>query len=71
MSQPENPDISKKIIALNKFIDWFDGDEFTLEQSIDKYNEAKKLADEIQADLAEFKNKITVVNKRFDTDQEA
>lgn len=45
---------------------WFEGDDFTLEQSIEKFNEAKKLADEIQADLNDFKNKITVVQKQFD-----
>ena len=70
MSKQENNDINKKITALNEYLEWFNGDDFTLEQSIEKYNEAKKLADEIQADLAEFKNRITVVEKRFDTDTE-
>lgn len=59
-------DINAKIQKLNDYVEWFEGDDFVLEQSIEKFNEAKKLADEIQADLNEFKNKITVVQKQFD-----
>lgn len=68
MSKQEQTDISAKIIKLNQYVEWFEGDDFTLEVSIEKFNEAKKLADEIQADLNDFKNKITVVQKQFDKD---
>jgi exodeoxyribonuclease VII small subunit len=51
---------------LNEYVAWFESDDFVLEQAIDKYNEAKKLADSIQADLTKLKNNITVVNKQFD-----
>ncbi len=71
MSKQEKGNINEKIAALNEYLEWFNGDDFTLEQSIEKYNEAKKLADEIQANLAELKNEITVVEKRFDTDTES
>ena len=66
MSKQESSEITEKIAKLNKFVEWFEGDEFSLEQSIEKFNEAKKLADEIQANLNDFKNKITVVQKQFD-----
>ena len=66
MSNPSNTDINTKVQKLNEYMAWFEGDDFTLEQSIEKFNEAKKLADEIQADLNDFKNKITVVQKQFD-----
>lgn len=59
-------DINAKIQKLNDYVEWFEGEDFVLEQSIEKYNEAKKLADEIQADLNDFKNKINVVQKQFD-----
>lgn len=59
-------DISTKMKKLNEYVDWFEGDNFVLEQSLDKYAEAQKLAAEIQADLDTFKNKITVVKKQFD-----
>lgn len=59
-------DINSKITKLNTYVEWFEGEDFSLELAIEKYNEAKKLADEIQADLDDFKNKITVVQKQFD-----
>lgn len=59
-------DINSKITKLNTYVEWFEGEDFSLELAIEKYNEAKKLADEIQADLNDFKNKITVVQKQFD-----
>ena len=66
MSKTDN--INAKIQKLNDYVEWFEGEDFNLEQSIEKFNEAKKLADEIQANLNEFKNKITVVQKQFDKD---
>ncbi len=59
-------DIKTKMQKLNEYVAWFESDDFVLEQAIDKYNEAKKLADSIQADLTKLKNNITVVNKQFD-----
>ena len=59
-------DISTKMKKLTEYVEWFEGEDFTLEQSLDKYTEAQKLATEIQADLDAFKNKITVVKKQFD-----
>lgn len=66
MSNQSNTDINAKVQKLHEYMAWFEGEDFTLEQSIEKFNEAKKLADEIQADLNDFKNKITVVQKQFD-----
>lgn len=59
-------DISTKMKKLNEYTEWFEGEDFVLEQALDKYAEAQKLAAEIQADLNNFKNKITVVKKQFD-----
>lgn len=62
----KNESIATKMQQLNQYVEWFEGDEFVLEESIEKFNEAKKLVDEIYADLNKFKNKITVVEKQFD-----
>ena len=59
-------DITNKIKRLNEYVSWFEGEEFSLEESIDKYAEAKKLAEEIQSDLDEYKNKVNLVKKQFD-----
>jgi exodeoxyribonuclease VII small subunit len=65
MSKTE-PDINAKMAKLEEYVAWFESDEFAIEQSLDKFSEAKKLAEEIQADLDTFKNKVTVVKKQFD-----
>lgn len=62
----KSDDIATKMKKLNKYVEWFEGDSFAIEQSLDKYTEAQKLAAEIQKDLDNFKNKITVVKKQFD-----
>lgn len=68
MSKIEPIDINKKTAQLNDYVAWFESDDFAIEQSLDKFTEAQKLADEIQADLDTFKNKIEVVKKQFDKD---
>jgi exodeoxyribonuclease VII small subunit len=68
MSKTEPTDINKKMAQLNEYIAWFESDDFAIEQSLEKFSEAQKLADEIQADLDSFKNKIEIVKKQFDKD---
>jgi len=65
MSDKNNGSIAEKTIHLNELVAWFDGDEFELEQAIDKFAEAEKLAAEIEADLLAMKNNITVLKKKF------
>jgi exonuclease VII small subunit len=65
MSEKNNASIAEKTIQLNELVAWFDGDEFELEQAIDKFAAAEKLAAEIEADLLAMKNNITVLKKKF------
>jgi exodeoxyribonuclease VII small subunit len=65
MSAKNNPSISEKTIKLNELVEWFDSDDFELEEALDKFAEAEKLASEIEADLLAMKNSITVVKKKF------
>ena len=66
MSTTEQTTINEKLAKLNAYVAWFEGDDFAIEESLDKFAEAQKLAEEIQADLASFKNKVTVIKKQFD-----
>ena len=68
MSKTEPIDINEKLRKLNEYVAWFEGDDFAIEESLQKYTEAKKLAQEVQADLESFKNKVTVIEKQFDKD---
>lgn len=65
MSQKNNPTIASKLVQLDTLLAWFESDDFELETALDKFAEAEKLAKEIEAELAEFKNKITVIKQDF------
>jgi exonuclease VII small subunit len=65
MSQ-ENKSIQQKIEQLTKLVAWFDSENFSIEQALDKYKVAEKLAIEIEGDLSELKNEINIVKNKFD-----
>lgn len=66
MSTKNNLTIREKTEALNELVAWFDGDEFELEQALEKFKQAEKMAHEIEQDLLALKNEITVVRQKFD-----
>lgn len=61
----EKRSINQKIDELNQKVDWFYSDEFCLDEATAKYKEASKLAKEIEADLDNLKNEISVIQKDF------
>lgn len=65
MSAKNDSTIKDKIAKLDTLVAWFDSDEFELEQAIERFAEAEKLAKEIEKDLNDFKNKIIVLKKDF------
>lgn len=61
MSKTESHNISNKIKQLDEAVEWFYGEDFVLDQALEKYQAATKLASAIEKDLAELKNKVEVV----------
>ena len=57
--------IDQKIEKLNQEIDWFYGDEFSLDHATEKYKGSIKLAEEIKKDLKDLKNEVTVLTEDF------
>lgn len=57
--------IQEKMAKLTELTMWFDSDEFSLEQAIEKFKEAEALAAEIEKDLTSLKNEITVIKQSF------
>ena len=53
--------ISKKLAQLDEAVEWFYGEEFSLDEALDRYQGAKKLADEIEQDLSKLKNTVEVL----------
>ena len=62
----QNKTIAEKRTELSELLAWFESDEFSVEMATDKFKEAEALALEIEAELTEAKNTITVLKQRFD-----
>ena len=57
----------KELLAeFEAIVEWFDGDDLDVEKAIAKFEEGNALAEVIKKRLAEAKNKIEVVKKKFD-----
>ncbi len=57
--------ITQKIADLEQMIAWFESEDFTPEQAVDKFTNAEKLATNIKTDLDNFKNEINVIKQKF------
>ena len=57
--------LNQKSEKLDAEVEWFYSDEFKLEEAVDKYKAATKLAKEIEKDLSELKNEIEVLSEDF------
>ena len=57
--------ISEKMSQLEEAVAWFNSDDFKLEEVENRYKDAIKLATEIEEDLDNLKNKITVLKEDF------
>lgn len=65
--QSEQRTVSEKMNELSELVAWFESDEFELEKAIETYTKAEKLASEIEHDLSNLKNEITVLKEKFDS----
>lgn len=60
-TETKQPTITQKIAQLDEAAEWFYGDDFALGQALAKYQQAAKLASEIQQDLEQLKNQVEVI----------
>ncbi len=59
MSKPKT--IKQQIDELNNLLAWFEGDEFDLDQAIEKYQLAKEIVAEISQQIESLKNDLIQV----------
>ena len=64
----QNKSIQGKTAELSEQVAWFDSDNFKLEEALDRFRIAEKLAVEIEEDLISLKNEIKIVKKKFDSE---
>jgi len=62
----ENFDYSEKKQKLEQVMRWFEGNEVSIDESIEKYEEAKKIINELEGYLAKKKKPIDLVIKNGD-----
>jgi exodeoxyribonuclease VII small subunit len=58
--------IEEKMNELRAMTAWFEGDDFSLTHAAEKFEAAAKLAREIEHDLSEMENTVTVLKKSFE-----
>lgn len=63
MSQKET--INQKIAQLDKDIEWFRGEGFSLDEAATKFKSAVNLAKDIETDLNNLENEITILAEDF------
>ena len=61
-----NKSLKELLAEFDEIVAWFDNDDLDVDAAIVKFEEGSKLADEIKKRLAESKNKIEVIKKKFD-----
>ncbi len=66
MSAKSSKTIAEMRSELGELLAWFESDEFTVEQAVEKFTEAEKLAAAIEHELTAAKNTITELKQRFD-----
>lgn len=65
MSKANDSSIEKKLEELRQQVEWFESDEFTIDEALERFEKASKLADEVASELREVKNKVTVLQEKF------
>ncbi|HEY0965428.1 MAG TPA: exodeoxyribonuclease VII small subunit [Candidatus Saccharimonadales bacterium] len=65
MSEKSKKTISAMLAELDEQVRWFESEDFALEEAIEKFKEAEKLAKQIEEELSTFKNKINQLKQDF------
>lgn len=68
MSAKNNPTLAEQIEQLDALAEWFEQDDFDIEEAIAKFEEASVVAEAVKTKLSVLENKITVLKQRFDTE---
>lgn len=53
--------IEQQLSDLDRAVEWFYGDDFSLDEALEKYQSASKLAKDIEANLNHLKNEVKVI----------
>lgn len=57
--------IQEKMQDFEQMVKWFEGEEFKLEEALEKYSEALSASKEIEAELKQLQNRIVKIEEDF------
>lgn len=60
MTKNDEMTIDQKIAKLEAMVDWFESDDFKLEEATDKFRAIKQLSEDIEKTLSDLENEITI-----------
>ena len=64
MSQKDKT-ITKKMEELENLTAWFTSEDFSIDEALEKYQAAQSLAREVESDLQNLRNEITILAEDF------
>ena len=62
-SHADNRSLREQMEQLEEILAWFDSDEFELEAAVERYQQAARVAEQIDQRLTEIKNKVTIITE--------
>lgn len=65
MSAAKTETIAEKLEKLEALLEWFESEEITVEESLEKYEEALVLSNQLEEQLEQAKNQVEVIKKKF------
>ena len=58
--------ISERMEELEQKLQWFNGNEFTLDEAAERYAKVERLVAEAETVLREAQNRVEIIKKKFD-----
>lgn len=62
-SNADDRSLREQMEQLEEILAWFDSDEFELEAALERYQQAARVAEQIDRHLTEIKNKVTIITE--------
>ncbi|MBF1032180.1 MAG: exodeoxyribonuclease VII small subunit [Candidatus Nanosynbacter sp.] len=62
-SDADNHSLREQMEQLEEILAWFDSDEFELEAAVERYQQAARVAEQIDQRLRGIKNKVTIITE--------
>lgn len=57
--------VSDNLTRLEELLTWFESEEITVEEALEKYEEALRLSQQLEEQLKTAKNQVEIIKKKF------